>query len=230
MKKRKSSDGEAQADPLERTEHRRRHRAGLGRLGLGEGHLRRGDRVAARRLVDAGGRGDRLLAASRSRGRDRLVDHQGDVELVDRARGRPSVLVIFLLTPKLCRSSCCCSCRCPTRCRAAVGVRRDVGARAGRADRSCAEPPSIFSVSLGLRQRHALGGVGELLGVVDLSTLRSALTLTLRLVRAQRRGEHRVDRGLELTRVARLGALLARAARPSRWRRRTATGSRRWSR
>ena len=78
--------GEAEADPLERAEQRRRHRARLGRRRLGEGHLV-AVIVSPRAVSMPAAVADGLLQRVEDRRGDRLVDQQRDVELVDRAGG-----------------------------------------------------------------------------------------------------------------------------------------------
>ena len=125
--------------------------------------------------------------------------------------GAVSVLVTFLSTPKpvsVLRVLVVAAARGARALGARVG--RDVGAGAGRATRGGAATLHRLG-RLGLGERHAGLAVGELLGA-GLIDVEVGVDLDLRLVVAQGRAEHRVDRGLHLTGVASVGRSLAAGA------------------
>src|SRR3954454_22047419 len=123
--------GEADPDPLERTDDRRRHRSGLGRGRLGERHLHGLEDVAARR-VDARGALDGLLQAGELGRRHRLVDHQRDLQLVDRA-GRDLGLLDGLVDAEVGRAGGVVVAVVRAALAGAGRVGRDVGAGSGAA-------------------------------------------------------------------------------------------------
>src|SRR5204863_1622164 len=141
--------------------------------------------------------------------RDARVDHDGDVELVDRA-GRDLGARDDLADAELRRALRALVVGVARGARAGGRVRRHVGGRAGRAAGLAARALELLGV-LGRLDRRARLRVGQLVALrgVDVEV---ALDADLRLVGADGAGDDRVELRGQLRVVARLGGRLGRHA------------------